>query len=53
MFGSERLHELLAVSPALSAEELAARVETAVLEFTGRRITDDTAVLALHLPAAP
>ena len=51
MFGTDRLRGLLA-APVASAVELAARVETAVLDFSGRRITDDTAILALRVPPA-
>jgi hypothetical protein len=35
--------------PAVSAADVAASVGAAVLDFSGRRITDDTAVLALRV----
>ena len=54
MFGAERLRRLLAESPAVSAADLASRIETAVLDFSGRRITDDTAILVLQVaPGGP
>jgi phosphoserine phosphatase RsbU/P len=52
LFGSERLRALVAGAPVASAAELAARVESAVLDFSGRRITDDTAILVVHVPPA-
>jgi serine phosphatase RsbU (regulator of sigma subunit) len=48
MFGVDRLRDALA-GPAVSAADVAASVEAAVLDFSGRRITDDTAVLALRV----
>jgi hypothetical protein len=52
MFGVGRLRRVLA-GPAAGAAEVAASIETAVLDYSGRRITDDTAILALHaLPPA-
>jgi serine phosphatase RsbU (regulator of sigma subunit) len=52
MFGVGRLRGVLA-GPAAGAAEVAASIETAVLDYSGRRITDDTAILALHaLPPA-
>ncbi len=53
LFGDDRLRRLLAEAPDPSADALAARVEGAVLDFSGRNIADDTAVLALHVPPAP
>jgi serine phosphatase RsbU (regulator of sigma subunit) len=53
MFGTERLRGLLAETPATSAAHLAAAVETAVLDFTGRHLNDDTAILALHVSTDP
>jgi serine phosphatase RsbU (regulator of sigma subunit) len=51
MFGSERLWALLAGAPVASAADRAAGIESAVLDFSGRRITDDTAILVLHVPS--
>lgn len=51
MFGTDRLRELMADLPATNAADLAAGIESAVLEFSGRRITDDTAILVVHVPA--
>jgi serine phosphatase RsbU (regulator of sigma subunit) len=48
LFGVDRLRDVLA-GPAASAADIAAAVEAAVLDFSGRRITDDTAVLALRV----
>jgi sigma-B regulation protein RsbU (phosphoserine phosphatase) len=50
MFGIDRLHQLLADTVPGSADDLAAAVETAVLDFSGHRTSDDTAILALHVP---
>ncbi len=49
MFGTERLMDLLAGTPATSAARLAGAVEAAVLEHTARDVVDDTAVLVLHV----
>ncbi|GAA4263816.1 PP2C family protein-serine/threonine phosphatase [Dactylosporangium darangshiense] len=49
MFGTEALYELLADTPAVSADRLAGAVESAVLEHTDRRIADDTAILVLRV----
>ncbi|GID97681.1 histidine kinase [Amorphoplanes digitatis] len=49
MFGIDRLHQLLAETPADSADGLAAAVEAAVLHFSGQRTSDDTAILALYV----
>jgi sigma-B regulation protein RsbU (phosphoserine phosphatase) len=51
-FGETRLCQLLAGSRDHSAAEVAERVESAVLEFAGGRLTDDTAVLVLRVPPA-
>ncbi|XTZ14407.1 PP2C family protein-serine/threonine phosphatase [Micromonospora echinospora] len=53
LFGIDRLRQVLADTTAADAEQLAAAVETAVLDFTGHRPGDDTAILALHVPALP
>jgi serine phosphatase RsbU (regulator of sigma subunit) len=53
MFGTERLSGLLAETSATSAAHLAAAIETAVLDFTGRHISDDTAILAVHVATDP
>jgi serine phosphatase RsbU (regulator of sigma subunit) len=53
MFGIDRLHQLLAVTQPGSADDLAAAVDTAVLDFSGHRTSDDTAILALHVPDRP
>jgi sigma-B regulation protein RsbU (phosphoserine phosphatase) len=50
MFGTEQLRRLLASAPADSAEALAAAVETAVLDFSDRHVTDDTAILVARVP---
>jgi serine phosphatase RsbU (regulator of sigma subunit) len=50
MFGIHRLHQLLATSPATSADDLAAAVETAVLNFSEHHTSDDTVILVLHVP---
>ncbi|MEV0329346.1 GAF domain-containing SpoIIE family protein phosphatase [Micromonospora echinospora] len=53
LFGIDRLRQVLADTTDADAEQLAAAVETAVLDFTGHRPGDDTAILALHVPALP
>jgi serine phosphatase RsbU (regulator of sigma subunit) len=50
MFGAERLQAVLAAAAAMSASELAAAIESAVLDFSGRVITDDTAIMVVQLP---
>jgi serine phosphatase RsbU (regulator of sigma subunit) len=49
MFGVERLRALLATTPADLAADLAAAIETAVLDFSGRLITDDTAIVVVRV----
>jgi serine phosphatase RsbU (regulator of sigma subunit) len=50
MFGVDRLRRVLADAPATAtASDLAAGIETAVLDYSGRSITDDTAILALRV----
>lgn len=44
-FGDQRLRDLLATCAGRSAEEIAARITDAVLEFGGGSATDDVAVL--------
>jgi sigma-B regulation protein RsbU (phosphoserine phosphatase) len=46
-FGAQRLHDLLAGSPARTAAELADAVERAVLDFNDGALPDDTAIVAL------
>jgi phosphoserine phosphatase RsbU/P len=51
MFGVERLRRVVADAPATAtAGELAAHIETAVLDYSGRHVADDTAVLVLRVP---
>jgi phosphoserine phosphatase RsbU/P len=50
MFGSERLAGVIADAGDGDAVALAGDVESAVLDFSGRRITDDTAIVVVHLP---
>jgi serine phosphatase RsbU (regulator of sigma subunit) len=51
LFGVDRLRRILADAPrTVTASDLAARIETAVLDHSGRRISDDTAILVLHVP---
>jgi sigma-B regulation protein RsbU (phosphoserine phosphatase) len=50
LFGPERLHEVIAGTDAGSAEQLAAAIDDAVTAFTGGHLSDDTAVLTLHIP---
>lgn len=51
MFGAERLRQAIAGAADASAAQLAAAVEAAVLDFSGGHVGDDTAILALHVPA--
>ncbi|GIJ75163.1 PP2C family protein-serine/threonine phosphatase [Virgisporangium ochraceum] len=53
LFGSDRLHVVLSQTPATSADHLAGAIENAVLGYTGRHVSDDTAILVLVVPAAP
>ncbi|WP_308036512.1 SpoIIE family protein phosphatase [Actinoplanes sp. DH11] len=53
LFGPERLHQVVATTDAQSAGHLAAAVDDAVTTFTGGHLSDDTAVLVLHIPAEP
>jgi serine phosphatase RsbU (regulator of sigma subunit) len=50
LFGTERLHRVLADTRAGSADDLAAAIENAVLNYTDRHISDDTAILVLSVP---
>ncbi|GAA1030587.1 hypothetical protein GCM10009557_23090 [Virgisporangium ochraceum] len=51
LFGVDRLCRVLAgAPPTATASDLAAGIETAVLDYSGRRISDDTAILVLHVP---
>jgi serine phosphatase RsbU (regulator of sigma subunit) len=51
MFGVDRLRGVVADAPAAAtAVDLAAFIETAVLDYSGRHIADDTAVLVLRVP---
>lgn len=50
LFGIDRLRDVLAgVAASAGAAEVAAAIETAVLDYSRRRITDDTAILALQV----
>lgn len=51
-FGQERLREVLAAAPVVSAAELAARIEDAVAAFSAGGAGDDMAVLVLRVPSA-
>jgi sigma-B regulation protein RsbU (phosphoserine phosphatase) len=51
LFGPERLHQVIADTPTGSADRLAAAIDDAVRAFTGGQTDDDTAILALHVPA--
>jgi serine phosphatase RsbU (regulator of sigma subunit) len=51
LFGADRLHQLLIDTPATSADQVAAAIENAVLDHSQRQISDDTAILVMHLPA--
>ncbi|WP_091446209.1 PP2C family protein-serine/threonine phosphatase [Micromonospora yangpuensis] len=51
MFGPDRLREVLAATRASTAEAVATAVEEAVLTHAEGRSTDDTAIVALHVPA--
>jgi serine phosphatase RsbU (regulator of sigma subunit) len=53
LFGTDRLYQLLADTAATSADHLAAAIENAVLEYTGRHVSDDTAILVLTVPPGP
>jgi sigma-B regulation protein RsbU (phosphoserine phosphatase) len=50
LFGSQRLRDLLADTPATNAEDIAATIENTVLDYSGRRVSDDTAILVLLVP---
>jgi phosphoserine phosphatase RsbU/P len=50
MFGVDRLRAVLAEA-ADGAADVASAIEAAVLDYSGRRITDDTAILALRVIA--
>lgn len=52
-FGEQRLHDLLTEAAGLSAAQVALKVETAVCDFTGGPLADDTAVLVLRVPPQP
>jgi serine phosphatase RsbU (regulator of sigma subunit) len=51
LFGTDRLHRVLADIAPTSAGQIAAAIENAVLDHSHRQISDDTAILVLHLPA--
>jgi serine phosphatase RsbU (regulator of sigma subunit) len=53
MFGADRLREAIAGAADAGAAPLAATIEAAVLGFSGGRVSDDTAILVLHVPARP
>jgi phosphoserine phosphatase RsbU/P len=50
LFGTDRLRRLLAITAAIDADQLAATIENAVLEYTDRHVSDDTAILVLAVP---
>jgi len=50
-FGEERLVQLLWEMPGVSPAEVVDTVVSAVMAFTGGPTTDDTALLAVHIPA--
>jgi GAF domain-containing protein len=51
LFGVDRLCGILAAAPPTAiASDLAAGIETAVLDYSGRCIADDTAMLVLRVP---
>jgi serine phosphatase RsbU (regulator of sigma subunit) len=51
LFGGDRLCRILAAAPpTATASDLAAGIESAVLDYSGRRIADDTAILVLRVP---
>jgi serine phosphatase RsbU (regulator of sigma subunit) len=50
LFGADRLHRILADTTPSSASQVAATVENAVLDHSQRQISDDTAILVVHLP---
>lgn len=50
MFGPERLHEILATTAVDSADQLAAAIDNAVMTFTDGNVSDDTAILVIHIP---
>jgi len=52
-FGEERLAALLRSSTGLAAPSLAARIESAVLDFHEDGERDDIAILVLRIPAQP
>jgi sigma-B regulation protein RsbU (phosphoserine phosphatase) len=51
-FGEERLRAVLAGGVGLTAEQLAERLERAVLDYLGHPGQDDLAIVVLRLPAA-
>lgn len=51
LFGSRRLRDLLADTPTTSAEDIAATIENTVLDYSGRLVSDDTAILVVSVPA--
>jgi PAS domain S-box-containing protein len=51
-FGEERLRDTIAMCRGRSAQEVAERVESAVLEYTGERAQDDMAILVFRLPVS-
>lgn len=51
LFGSRRLRDLLAGTPTTSAEDIAATIENTVLDYSGRHVSDDTAILVVSIPA--
>jgi serine phosphatase RsbU (regulator of sigma subunit) len=52
LFGDQRLHQLLADCAATTADDIAAAIENAVLDHSRRHISDDTAILVVHVPGA-
>ncbi|MBE1490771.1 PP2C family protein-serine/threonine phosphatase [Plantactinospora soyae] len=50
MFGPDRLHQVLADTQATFGEQLATAIDNAVMTFTDGHVSDDTAILVIHVP---
>jgi len=48
LFGDEKLRELVANAVGLDASEIAARIESAAVEFSGGQLHDDIAVVVVR-----
>jgi serine phosphatase RsbU (regulator of sigma subunit) len=54
LYGNDRLHAQVAATRAVTADDLAAEIESAVLDFSGRHISDDTAIVVIRVePRTP